>query len=364
MANNPFDRTVINTRERPISSDINQAQSQIERTIRHVVDNLLLPRSAAGDDRAGSPITGFIGDAFNVREDSPAGLSIVVAAGLGFFFDAASTPSAIGGVSGVDDLSRYKPLILLADQVINVPSPDPTNPRIDIVEATINRRLTNPSSRDVLNAVTGIFEPQTVNKTLAWDVGTSVDNTTIQPANSTAALSYKQGVPSATPAIPSTSPGYAKVAEILVSNGVSQIDQNNIKDMRLLLAPYGIRRVTARGTFLAGAVTLNSLSAPPGVLVSFSDTGGARKMYVKAGDVTGTNPTVLTTRATAAAAGGTASIVAVNTALQTALDTAADTDPVMKVVDDFPGLASSGQKLIEVDLIPVTDDKFSVQVEW
>lgn len=365
MADNPFDRTVINVRERPISSDINQAQSQMDRTMRFVLQEMLRPRSSLSVGLPGPPVSGFVGNGFNVRADSPAGLSVVVGAGMGFYDDAADAPSAIGGVAGVDDLNRYKPLLLLSDATIAVPAADPTNPRIDIVEAAINRRLDNPTSRDVLNAVTGVFEPQTVNKTLAWNVGTSIDNTTIQPASSTAALSYKQGIPSATPSIPSTSAGYVKVAEILVAASVTQVNQNNIKDVRLLLGHGGVRRLSAKGTFNAGAVSLDALQAPPGVLAALNDSGGTQRLYIKAGDVSGLSPIALVSRATTAGPTGfTASIVNVDTALQTALATAADTDPVLPVADDFPGLATSGQKLILVDLLQIVDDTYNILVEW
>jgi len=91
MADNPFDRTVINVRERPISSDINQAQSQIDRTLRFYLQEMLRPRSSATNEQPGPPVSGFFGNGFAVREDSPAGLFVVVGAGLGFYDDASDT---------------------------------------------------------------------------------------------------------------------------------------------------------------------------------------------------------------------------------------------------------------------------------
>jgi len=139
MANNPFDRVIINSRERPVSSDINQAQSQIDRTLRFYLDQFFGSRASFTDPKAGTPINGFIGNGFRAEQDNPAGLTVVVPLGLGFKTDAADTPSAIGGIPGVDDLSRYKPLLLLSDATIATPAPDPTNPRIDIIEVNINR---------------------------------------------------------------------------------------------------------------------------------------------------------------------------------------------------------------------------------
>ena len=363
MANNPYDRVVIHTRERPLSSDINQAQSEIDRTTRYWLDQFLLPRAALGDPRAGSPVSGFLGNGFRVEEDSPAGLSVVVPAGTGFKLDAADTVSAIGGIPGVDDLSRYKPLVLLGDATVAVPAPDPTNPRIDIIEVNINRRLADPSNRNVLNPTTGVFDSTSVQKTLAWNVGTSIGTVTT-PASSTAALSYKTGIASATPAIPPTSAGYIKIAEILVAGGVTQIDQNNVNDLRNVLGVHNVRRVVARGTFSGGAVTLDALHTSPGVEVAFNDAGGTRQMYIKAGNVVGLVPVALVTADSATAMGATTSIVNTDTALQTSLNTAADTDPVMQVVDDYPSLATSGQKLIKVVLLPSADHTFNVHVEF
>lgn len=354
MANNPFDRTVINVRERPLSSDINQAQSTQDLTLRSMLDQLFLPRASLADPRAGTPVNGFIGDAFRVVERSPADLSINVTAGVGFKHDASDTPTAIGGVPNVDDLGRYKPIILLAGANIAIPAPDPTNPRIDIVEVNINRRLADPASRDVLNPTTGVFDPTSVQKTLAWNIGTSI-GTVATPANSTAALSLKTGVASATPSVPPTSPGYVKIAEILVGGGVTQIDQNVIQDLRNLLALAGMQRVAARATRAAGAVALNSLKAPPGVQVAHNDTGGTNRLYILGGNVGGATPIAVAARDTAATTTAIPSIVVVDAALQTALATAGDTDPPLE--------AAVGQSVILIEMT-VADDTYNVQVEW
>jgi len=347
MADNPFDRTVINVRERPLSVDVNQAQSQLDRTLRFLVQEIFRPRASLSDERPGSPVTGFIGNGFAVREDSPAGLSVVVGAGIGFFDVASDAPSAIGGVAGVDDLNRYKPMALLSDATIAVPAPDPTNPRIDIVEATINRRLENPTSRDVLNAVTGVFEPQTVNKTLAWNVGSSIDNTTITPTASTAALSYKQGIPNATPTPPSVSPGYVKVAEILVGNGVASIVQNVVQDSRRILAPEHVREVSLQGTLTAGAPTLDALQAPPGVRVSVTDDGASGFVYVVAGDLTGVVPVAWSQRQNGTPNAPVSQVVSVTPAIQTLLANAAQADPTLQV--------AQGQQVLQIDIGTITD---------
>jgi len=347
MADNPFDRTAINVREKPLSTDINQLQSQMDRTLRFMLQEIFRPRTGLTDERAGAPVTGFLGNGYGVRENSPAGLSVVVPAGVGFLDIPSDTPSAIGGVAGIDDLNRYKPMALLQDATIAVPAPDPTNPRIDIIEATINRRLENPNTRDVLNPVTGAFVPSTVNKTLAWNVGSSIDNTTITPANSTAALSYKQGIANATPTAPSVSAGYVKVAEILVGAGVTTIGQDVIQDYRRILAPEHVREVSLQGTLISGAPTLDALQAPPGMRVSITDDGVSGFVYVVAGDLTGVSPIAWSQRQNGAPNAPVAQVTTVTTAIQTLLANAAQADPVLDV--------AVGQPILQIDIGTISD---------
>lgn len=295
MANKPFDRNVINTRERPLSSDINQAQSEIDYSIREVLDRLCLSRVSVLDDRSTAPFTGFIGEALRVRPLSPLGLQVQLSSGLGFFYDAAAA-TAIGGVPNVDDLSRFKPLPLNSVVPIAVPAPDPTNPRIDIVEVRPNRRLLDTASRDVLNTATGQFDPTSIFKTLGWDLESSV-GTVVTPANSATAIGYKAGTPAAVPTAPPTSPGYVKIAEILVGAGVTTIDYNVIKDLRRLLYPLNgvqVRVRVSQPTSVALAPTISDVVAPPGVIVvalGVSFTNAECHLYIFPGEpATGSLP--------------------------------------------------------------------------
>lgn len=358
MSDNQWDRTVINARERPVSSDHNQLQSQLDRTLRYLLDQLLLPRAGIADERAGSLVSGFIGDGFKVREDSPTGLSVVLAAGQGFQLNASDTPPNIGGIPEVDDLSRYKPLPLLTDVTIDIPDPDPTNDRIDIVEVAFFRRLTDPTSRDVLNTTTGAFDPTVVNKTLAWNMENDKGIVTA-PANSTTAIGYKAGVPSGSPSIPPTTPGYIKIAQIAVANGVAQIDQQDIQDLRLLLAFGGIQRVSMRIDVDTGSPppVMEALTAPPGIIVAANIAGGGHFIYVFAGNVTGKNPVAqvgvgITGTITAQTI---TTVTTVDAALQTSLQNAAESDPVVK--------AAVGQPVIKVEL-GVSDARFPVDVSF
>lgn len=348
MANNPWDRTVINTRERPLSSDINQAQSQIDRTLRFFLDQLFIGRRAPNDDRVATlPSQGFIGGGFKVREESPIGLSVLLSSGQGFQANATDTPSSIGGVTSVDDLSRYKPLVVLSDVTIAVPAADPTFDRIDIVEVAFNRRLADPTSRDILNPSSGAFEPETVNKSLAWNMEGSVGIVTT-PASSTTAIGYKAGNPSATPTTPPTTAGYIRIAEVVVAAAATQINDEDIKDLRDLLAPYDLRYVSAQADL--AAPTLDKLCAPPGVMVAANNSGGTFRLYVIAGDVGAANPIIIGSGAGSFTANPefTASVINVDEALKTDLQNAVETNPVLNVVGD--AVLTAGQSAIRVEV--------------
>lgn len=291
MADKPYDRTIINERERPLSSDINQAQSQLDRAQRFMLERLLGARTSDASQLL-APVTGFIGDAFQVVPDSPIGLVVDIKAGLGFIYDPADVPVAIDTIVGLDDRQGYKPVLLLADATFAVPAaPGGADDRTDIVEVKVGRRTENPLSRDVLDLTSGQFVPTSVDKTLAFshDGKTGTVNA---PAASTAELSYKVGVAGTPGAVPATTAGYVKIAEIFVDTSVATIDADVIRDTRRLLYPGGVMpvRMSVRKEWNAGSPigTLFEKVAPPGVEMSVHlDTvaRGQIEFFVKAGEL-------------------------------------------------------------------------------
>lgn len=281
MANNPFDRTIINPREKPLSQDINTAQAQLDYGMRAIMRALFAQRVSDSSSAAG-PVSGFLGDGFRVVPSSPNGMSVVVTHGIGFQDLTADTPSAIDSVLGLDDLSSYKPLLLLANTTIAVPTaPGPGEERYDIIEVRANRLKGNPTSRLVFDPSTGAFNPDTVDKTLAFVVDGSV-GTVIDPAVSTAALSYKTGVPAAFPAsIPTTSPGYVKIAELYIVSGVASINNSHFSDWRKFLRPSGVLTASARirVQWNGGSPIIHSVTgvvAPPGMQIAALAEPGVR----------------------------------------------------------------------------------------
>ena len=265
MADKPFDREVINQRERPLSSDINTGWSYGDKALRYLIDVAHRWQSVNSADPTGlTPLSGFIGDSFRVLPQSPAAMEVRITDGLGFLVDAAQNATDIGsgltpGVLGVDDDQRMHPLPLSAEQTISVPAADPVNDRIDIVEVKLDRRLQDPTSRQVLDPSTGLFSALSVNKTLAFDLaGRTGVNT--GGGNSTTGIAYKTGTPAGAPVAPATSAGYVKIAEVLVDAASTTVPQNKIKDVRPILAPDGVRRISLR------ASAPSSLNAQPDVL--------------------------------------------------------------------------------------------------
>jgi hypothetical protein len=220
-------------------------------------------------------------------------MNVVLTAGMGFIPASGDVPSSIGSVVGLDDLNPFKPLLLVGNQTIAIPTaPAGPNSRIDIIEVNYDRRTENPLTRDVLDPVAGIFNPTLVNKTLAWAqdgrIGTVAD-----PASSTAGISLKTGTPGVSPVAPSTTAGYTKIAQILVGSGVTSIAQNVIQDLRPLLFPGGILRASCNflTTTTAGSpaapTTMANIVTPPGVqmAVLYDDSTPLVTFYLMAGAI-------------------------------------------------------------------------------
>lgn len=283
MADRPYERMIISTRERALSSDINQAESQLDRSLRFSLQNLLA--ASAGF------VSGFLGNGYRVVPNSPIGMSVLVSAGLGLSSNPADVPAAIGGVIGLDDLCDVKPLVLNAPALFTVPANGSGNPRIDIIEVKIDRRAENPQSRLIFNPATEAFDPATVNKTLSF-CHDGRTGTVATPAASTAGLSYKTGTPAGVPVAPPVTAGYTKIAEINVAAGAVTIATSQIVDRRVFLSPGGVSSVAAslRVQWNAGVPILTFLRKinPPGfdiAALAFPVTRGHATIVLVGGEI-------------------------------------------------------------------------------
>lgn len=228
MSNNPFDRTIIHELEKPLADDINQLETNFDHALRFFIAALF------AEPNTGTPLDGFLSTGLLVAAASPADMSVSVTAGLGFQLQP-GVENAIDSVPGLNDLDTYKPIPLLANQVFTVPvAPVAPNTRIDIIEVMADRITTDPSLRQVFDEILGQFVPDTINKTLAW----ALDGRAAQvsaPSPSTAPLSYVIGQEGNPGGVPSTTPGYIKIAEIVVGSDVVSIPDAVITDLRDVL---------------------------------------------------------------------------------------------------------------------------------
>ncbi len=278
MADQPFNRTPLYPLEKPLADDINQGFSQADRSLRHVMYELL----------AGS--SGFIRGSFQVVPSTPAALSVVMKAGLGFQDAPTDTPSAINNVVGLEDLARYKPLQLSNDLTIAVPAPPGSNSRIDLIEVRYNRQLDNAQSRNFLNTSTNQFSPASVSKTLDFNLDAALAywNATDVP---TSAIAYKSGVTAVSPSPPATDTGYMAVAYITVATGAVTIVAANIQDERNVIglsgAYLGRQIITANGTYTPLGGTKARLRMVGGGGGGGGVAGGATSVAASGGGASG-----------------------------------------------------------------------------
>lgn len=258
MANAPFDMVIFNPLESGVSDDVDRLQSQLRRTLLDVLAATHTGRTSVTNPAATTPPTGFIGEGFRVVAGT--GLEVKLRPGLGFIYDPSDTASSLNSAVGLDDLSVYRALVLLSEMTISgIPAGDATNPRIDIIEVKSPRRVTDPTSRLVLDPSTYTESAQLVNKTATW---TSDGQQTV---NGAGFVNYKTGSAAASPTAPSVSTGYTKIAEVWVPALDASISQNQIVDLRRTLATHGIHVCSCKINLTdAGIPEVADVSAPPG----------------------------------------------------------------------------------------------------
>lgn len=249
----PFDYVISNLRERPLSSDLNNAQSQIARSTMLALDSLLSPNLYYG----GTPVTvtsstyriaSFIGDGFMPTPGT--GMQVKLLPGLGLWCDNIPAES-ISSISGLDDLGRYTPLVLPEEFALTVAAAHAVNPRIDSIQVKLDRALTDTQTRDVFSGVS--FAGAAVSKTLSYE------NTPI----------IVTGTPAGSPAAPAITTGYAEVARVYVPALAASITEANIVDMRRPVGLFGLQRVTLICSKSGSApyINVSSVIGPPGYKV-------------------------------------------------------------------------------------------------
>jgi len=229
MPDNPFDRVIINSREKPVSEDINKLQSQLDQSLRFFAKSVF-------SGTVGAPMSGFLSGGFSVVESSPQAMSVILKAGLGFQDDQTDVPGDVNAILGLDDFESYKPLPLLTDLTIAIPiAPVGPNTRIDIIEVRADRLVTDNQGREIFNITTEEFQNGLVDKTMEFFLSGSKFGSVADPTPSTSPISLKTGVAANPGVAPTPTAGYLTVAEIAVGSGVVVIANADITDSRSLL---------------------------------------------------------------------------------------------------------------------------------
>lgn len=288
MTSNPFDRTVWNLREKPLSPDWNRALTQGDYALRLLAREMYASRNETTIPAAqpsSAPSSGFVGLGVSVQPQATPSMSVVLKAGVGFADVPTDVPTTIGGVVSLDDAFSYKPMVLLSDLTIAVPAAPISNSRIDLIEVRPNRQFGDPQTRLILDPTSGAFNPNSVNKTLSWTLDGSMAFVN-DPAPSTTAVGYKQGAAAASPVAPSVTPGYLPVAYVSVASFTTSITFAQISDQRRLLFPgscapwsalWTIDQTVGSGT---GTITPIRVSAPPGIQVGCFNSANANAYQV------------------------------------------------------------------------------------
>ncbi len=259
-----FDRTIINLMERPISNDVTGAETALDQSLRSFVDYQSRERPVQGAAFPSTSGSQCFGDSYRVT--STGGMGLSVQQGLAVIYAPSDVPMNINGVLGLDDLAVMKPVLTTAPIAFTVPAADPVHPRIDLIEITYNRQIKNPLSRDVLNPITGRFQPGIVDKLLSFNVDGQFST------GGAAAVNYKVGVPATNPFVPATDTApnpYTAIAQIYVPANATSLDNGAINDCRRFYLPGGTGLIQAMVSVNLDTGDLSDFSCvtPPGVRV-------------------------------------------------------------------------------------------------
>lgn len=220
---------------------------------------------------------GFYGDGFLVLPQSPVSGNVVLSAGIAVRRDDTDQPVDIGGIPGLDENSAVKPIVLRDTRIIaTAPPPPAPDQRIDIIEVRVARDFYDSVPVKQLDPTSGTSTYPTALKTLSYAIDAVTVEYIVSPANGSQPLVYKQGIAAPAPVAPAVSPGYVKVAEILVDNVVSNpagtIRQEHLSDFRPMafLGGTGHFAIDFVMSTVAGLPIITSYAAPPGIRIAVS----------------------------------------------------------------------------------------------
>ena len=236
-------RNIQNYLEERLSSDINQEQLFSSADLQNILMALFTPDGVYPSPATPSngilggfqvtPGTGLVA-VVNVLAAATAASGLVPA--IGFQYDPtniagasnadASTPATPGAGIDLTD-SPFRLFFLNENQSLALAAADPTNPRVDLIEAQWNQTASNKTTRQIwtpTSSTTGYWTPTSVYKQQEPDV----------------TLRVKTGTPSGIPVTPAVDANFIAIASIAVAANATSLNQGDITDKRPLI---GISRM-------------------------------------------------------------------------------------------------------------------------
>lgn len=189
-------RQNFNSGQEIVEQDFNNLQSRGERFLLDRVVYELLQRKSDG----------FFQDGLSTVYQNAT--SVLIKAGLGYMTDDTGSKDPV-----------KKPLHLESDSVVNIDTPDVSNPRIDIVCLKWTRADVESENRKYKDEFTDVISTQSFVVATDWSVE----------------ILYVSGTPAGSPAAPATPAGYLKVNELAVAASIGMASQVSITDTRSLL---------------------------------------------------------------------------------------------------------------------------------
>jgi hypothetical protein len=207
-------------------------------------------------------------------------MTVTVTAGLGWFYDPTDPLVIAQDITGLryqgtNDASPFRPLVLGQAVELTVPAaPAVGNSRYDIIEVRPKREVADYGPEIRYDSGVNDWRPLGGGTFLRYSSDQTEVGSVTTPVLSTAPVSYVKGVeaPTGTQVEPPTTPGYVRIARILVTEGVTSVDSDVICNRRSLVFPNGVGFVAGRGTFRSERgqkvrPNLTHVIAPPGVQV-------------------------------------------------------------------------------------------------
>jgi hypothetical protein len=218
-------RIIYNTRERALSTDLNDTTNLIHRGLMQALKAVLGERSGV--------IEGFETTIVGV------GLDVTVSPGIALLNTGGST---------ADD-SDFTWIELDAADTVTLPAADGANPRWDVIEVEENDAVILSTPRDIFDPSTGTFTPQAVTKR----------------RGSSPTLSVRSGTPAATPLLPAGIAGRIPLAYIRVPAAAVNLVTTDFVRCRPLVGSEDVR-----GEVQGGGISV----AAPGLAVSVHEARG------------------------------------------------------------------------------------------